>query len=120
MIYGMKPELNNKFGSNDEVENMESEGRLSTNDPHSYANTEDVTTTHIHIELDTIFFNVSGSSLVKLRGFVILHLLKKNKSAKTVRIDARELQIESITVDDSEKGNQSYSNVHSILRQVST
>ena len=97
LICGMRSQFNNAFGSHVEMDIMESEGRLSQNDPHSYANTEEVTTTHIHIELETKFFE----NFFKLEGFVILHLLKRKKNAQTVRIDARELKIESIMDEDS-------------------
>ena len=98
----IKPEFNHQSGSHVEEKVLEAEGRLSLNDPHSYANIEDVITTHIHIELETLFIEDS-SDAIKLEGFVILYLTKKNKNAKTVRIDARELNIESISDEDSKK-----------------
>lgn len=69
---------------------LESEGRLSSTDPHSYANPADVRTNHIHIELE-IDFNKT-----QLHGKVILYLTKKNIHTKTVKLDARGLKIWSV------------------------
>ena len=82
--YGVKPQ--STTSSHFEVKKIESEedlGRLSPNDPHSYANIEAVITTHIHIELETKFYEKEDNAFVKLEGFVILYLWKRNKT--TVR-----------------------------------
>ena len=38
---------------------------------------------------------------MKLEGFVILYLWKRNKTTKTVKIDAKRLDIESVSDEDS-------------------
>ena len=86
------------------VESEEELGRLSLNDPHSYANLEAVITTHIHIELETKYYEKEGNAFVKLEGFVILYLWKRDKTAKTVKIDARGLEIKSVSDKDSGEG----------------
>ena len=98
----MKPQ--STTSSHVEVNNIESEdelGRLSPSDPHSYANLEAVITTHIHIELETKYYEREGIHFVKLDGFVILYLWKRNKTTKTVKIDAKRLDIESVSDEDS-------------------
>ena len=103
--YGVKPQ--STTSSHVEVKKIESEedlGRLSPNDPHSYANIEAVITTHIHIELETKFYERNGFNFVKLDGFVILYLWKRDKTAKTVKIDARGLEIKSVSDKDSGEG----------------
>ena len=86
------------------VESEEELGRLSPSDPHSYANLEAVKTTHIHIELETKYYEKEGNAFVKLEGFVILYLWKRDKTAKTVKIDARGLEIKSVSDKDSGEG----------------
>ena len=86
------------------VESEEELGRLSPSDPHSYANLEAVITTHIHIELETKFYEKEDNAFVKLEGFVILYLWKRDKTAKTVKIDARGLEIKSVSNKDSGEG----------------
>ena len=68
---------------------------LSPVDPNSYARTDLVKTTHVHLEVEVDFKNQI------LDGHVILSLEKLDQAANSVILDARSLTITKVTEEAS-------------------
>ena len=81
------------------------EGRLSKNDPHSFAQTENIRTTHIHLELEVDFREYKGyNETFDLKGHVILSMVNLNLNSSTVRIDVnKDLLINGVYEEDTKE-----------------